>query len=85
MLSNSARRTLLQLTNNTTLIGQAQQRISTGRKFTSVLDGGADFLKARGYQKSADELFGYKQNMDDGLSIIKSTISGVKSSKSMLQ
>ncbi|MHA1539996.1 MAG: flagellin N-terminal helical domain-containing protein [Alphaproteobacteria bacterium] len=85
MLSASARSTLLQLANNTTLIGQTQQRISSGRKFNSVIEGGSDFLKARGHQKSADELLGYKQNMDDGLSIIKSTMDGVKSSKSMLQ
>ncbi|MHA1540266.1 MAG: hypothetical protein ACTSXQ_07310 [Alphaproteobacteria bacterium] len=85
MLSKSARSTLLQLANNTTLIGQTQQRISSGRKFDSVIEGGSDYLKARGYQKSADELLGYKQNMDDGLNVIKSTISGVKSSKSMLE
>ncbi|MHA1538925.1 MAG: flagellin [Alphaproteobacteria bacterium] len=85
MLSSSARITLLQLANNASQINQTQQRISSGRKFSSVLDGGADFFKARGYQKSADEFLGYKQNMDDGLSMIKSTMEGVKSSKSMLE
>ncbi|MHA1540195.1 MAG: flagellin, partial [Alphaproteobacteria bacterium] len=85
MLSKSARSTLLSMANNASQIKQTQFRMSSGRKFDSILDGGADYQKARGYQKSADELFGYKQNMDDGLSVIKSTISGVKSSKSMLQ
>ncbi|MHA1540269.1 MAG: flagellin [Alphaproteobacteria bacterium] len=85
MLSKSARSTLLQLANNTTLIGQTQQRLSSGRKFNSVIEGGADYLKARGFQKTAEEFIGYKQNMDDGLSVIKGTMEGMKSSKSMLQ
>ncbi|MHA1539066.1 MAG: flagellin [Alphaproteobacteria bacterium] len=85
MLSISARNTLLQLANNTTLISQTQQRISSGRKFNSVIEGGADYLKARSYQKSSDELLEYKQNMDDGLSTIKSTLSSIKTSKSMLE
>ncbi|MHA1539879.1 MAG: flagellin N-terminal helical domain-containing protein [Alphaproteobacteria bacterium] len=85
MLSKSARSTLLSMANNASQIKQTQFRMSSGRKFNSILDGGSDYQKARGYQKSADELQGYKQNMDDGLNVIKSTISGVKSSKSMLQ
>ncbi|MHA1539963.1 MAG: flagellin [Alphaproteobacteria bacterium] len=85
MLSMTARTTLLQLANNATLIDQTQQRISTGRKWTSVIDGGTNYLQARDYMKSVDELTGYKQEIDDGLSMIKGSMEGIKSSKGMLE
>ncbi|MHA1539754.1 MAG: flagellin [Alphaproteobacteria bacterium] len=85
MLSRSSRNTLLSMANNASQIKQTQFKMSSGRKFDSVLEGGSDYLKARGYQKNVNSFLDYKQEIDTGLSMIRGSLEGLKSQKTMIQ
>ncbi|MHA1540127.1 MAG: flagellin N-terminal helical domain-containing protein [Alphaproteobacteria bacterium] len=67
------------------LIGILNRRISTGRRFTSVLDGGSSFLKSNSFYSRANDIFSYKSGIDSGLSSIKVSLEGIKSARSILE
>ena len=85
MLPYGVRNSLFSLTNNANKINSTQQRISVGRKNLSATENTSEYFKASNYKSNIATLSGYKQNTDDALSIIKSSMVGTDSSKQILK
>ena len=62
-LSASVRQNLLSLQNTTKLLASTQQRISTGKKVNSALDGPSSFFTAQGLSNRAANLTEESANM----------------------
>ncbi len=84
-LSTATRTNLLSLQNTTSLIGRTQQRLATGLKVNSALDDALSFFKARNLNSRASDLQNIKDNILDGINVIKAAVQGVESMESILK
>ena len=84
-LSTATRTNLLSLQNTTSLIGRTQQRLATGLKVNSALDDALSFFKARNLNSRASDLQNIKDNILDGINVIKMAVQGVETMESILK
>jgi len=73
---------LLQLTSEK--IDRTQQRLATGNKINSAIDGAVAFFSAKGLNRRADDLSQLKDSIGQSISTIKTADTGVTSIEKML-
>ena len=83
-LSASSRNTLLSLQSTSTLISSTQNRLATGLKVSSIIDDPINFFKAKSLTNKADDLNGFKDGIDQGISVVKGALNAVQSVQSLL-
>ena len=84
-LSTATRTNLLSLQNTTGLIGRTQERLATGLKVNSALDDALAYFKARNLNSRASDLQSIKDEITDGINIIKAAVQGLESIENLLK
>ncbi len=84
-LSNATRTNLLSLQRTSRLIGRTQERLATGLKVNSAIDDALAFFKARNLNARAGDLSSIKDDIMNGISVIKATVQGLESIESTLK
>ena len=84
-LTTATRTNLLSLQNTTSLIGRTQERLATGLKVNSALDDALAFFKARNLNSRASDLSNIKDNILDGINVLKAAVQGLSSMEDMLK
>jgi len=84
-LTSGIRSNLLLLQQTTGLMDRTQQRLATGNKINSALDGPVSFFAAKGLTQRADDLNLIKDQMDQSVSTIKSANTAVTSIQTMIE
>ncbi|NKB43414.1 MAG: flagellin [Alphaproteobacteria bacterium] len=84
-LSNATRTNLLSLQRTTSLIGRTQERLATGLKVNSAIDDALAFFKARNLNSRAEDLSAIKDQISNGISVIRASIQGLESIESVLK
>ncbi len=84
-LSTATRTNLLSLQRTTGLIGRTQERLASGLKVNSALDDALAFFKARNLNARASDLSAIKDDIVNGISIIKATVQGLETIESVLK
>ncbi len=83
-LTASMRSNLLQLQGTTKLMDMTQERISTGRKINSALDGPVEFFTAKGLTDRAADFAALKDDMGQAISAIESASKSLESIANMV-
>ena len=83
-LTSGIRSNLLLLQQTTSLMDRTQQRLSTGNKINTALDGPVAFFAAKGLTQRADDLNLLKSQMDQSISTIKSADTAITQIESLL-
>ncbi len=78
-LTASARQNLLSLQGTSKLLGQTQERLASGRKVNSSLDGAAAYFASKGFLNSANDLANLKDNMSTAIQTVKSATDAIDS------
>ena len=84
-LSNATRTNLLSLQRTTGLIGRTQERLATGLKVNSAIDDALAFFKARNLNARAEDLAAIKDEIGNGISVIRAAIQGLEAIESTLK
>lgn len=84
-LTAGIRSNLLLLQQTTGMMDRTQQRLATGNKINSALDGPVSFFAAKGLTQRADDLNLIKDQMDQSVSTIKSANTAVTSIQTLLE
>jgi flagellin-like hook-associated protein FlgL len=84
-LSSATRTNLLSLQRTTRLVGRTQERLATGLKVNSALDDALAFFKARNLNSRASDLMSIKDNITDGINVIKASLQGLESVELILK
>src|SRR3954470_12021014 len=84
-LSSATRSNLLSLQNTSSLIGQTQQRLATGLKVNTALDDALAFFKARSLNDRANDLSSIKDQIGDGINVLKAAVQGLQSMEDTLK
>ncbi len=84
-LSGATRTNLLSLQRTTSLIGRTQERLATGLKVNSAIDDALAFFKARNLNARANDLSSIKDDIVNGISILKATVQGLETIESVLK
>ncbi len=84
-LTAGMRANLLQLQSTERLLDRTQQRIATGKKVNSALDGPAAFFAAKGLTDRAADLTTLKESMGQAISTIKASDTAITSITSLVQ
>ena len=84
-LTAATRTNLLSLQRTVRLVGRTQERLATGLKVNSALDDALAFFKARNLNSRATDLMSIKDNITDGINIIKASIQGLESVEQTLK
>lgn len=83
-LSASIRSNLLSLQKTGDLVNRTNGRLSTGLKVASAIDDAVAYFQAKGLSDRAGDLNGRKDGIDQGISSVKSAISGLESIEKIL-
>ena len=70
-LTSAMRSNLVSLQQTATLVGQTQERLSTGKRINSALDNPANFFAAREHTQRANMLNGLKDNINEAIQTVK--------------
>ncbi|HVJ35372.1 MAG TPA: flagellin [Terriglobia bacterium] len=84
-LTAGIRNNLLLLQQTSGLLDRTQQRLATGNKINSALDGPVSFFSAKGLTQRADDLNLIKDQMDQSVSTIKSANTAVTSIQTLIE
>ena len=84
-LTSATRTNLLSLQRTTRLIGRTQERLATGLKVNSARDDALSFFKARNLNSRASDLMSIKDNITDGINVIRASIQGLESVEQVLK
>lgn len=84
-LTSAMRANLTSLQATATMMGQTQQRLSTGLKVNSAIDNPASYFAARGENQRADLLSGLKDNISEAIQTVKAANTGVTAILSTLE
>ncbi|MBM3515071.1 MAG: flagellin [Alphaproteobacteria bacterium] len=84
-LSKETRTNLLLLQRTTNLIGRTQERLATGLKVNSAIDDALAFFKARNLNARAGDLGQIKDNISNGISIIRAAVQGLESVEEVIK
>lgn len=78
-LTSAARANLLSLQNTNSLLNQTQNRLATGKKVNSSLDGAAAFFASKGFINRANDLANLKDGISTAVQTIKSATDAIDS------
>src|SRR5262245_34649784 len=84
-LSGATRTNLLSLQRTTGLIGRTQERLATGLKVNSAIDDALAFFKARNLNSRASDLASIKDDIMNGISVLRATVQGLESIESTMK
>lgn len=84
-LSSSARSNLLALQNTSNLLSQTQERLSTGKKVNSSLDGASAYFSSKGFLNSANDLSNLKDSMSTAIQTLEATTTALDSITSIVE
>jgi len=84
-LTSAMRANLVSLQATAEQMATTQQRLATGKKVNSALDNPASFFAAQGYTQRAGLLNGLKDNIGDGVQMIKAANNGVTALTSLIE
>lgn len=83
-LSSSIRSNLLTLQNTGTMVDRTNSRLSSGQKVSSAIDDAVAYFQAKGLSDRAADLTGRKDGIDQGISSLKSAITGLENVEKIL-
>ncbi len=84
-LTTATRANLLSLQRTSNLIGRTQERLATGLKVNSAIDDALAFFKARNLNARAEDLAAIKDEISNGISVIKAAVQGLEAIESVLK
>jgi len=84
-LSSATRTNLLSLQRTTDLIGQTQERLSTGKKVNSAIDDALSFFTSRNLNDRASDLATIKSGIDEGIQVLTTTTDALTSVEDVLK
>jgi len=84
-LSTATRTNLLSLQRTTGLIGRTQERLASGLKVNSAIDDALAFFKARNLNARASDLASIKDDIVNGISVLRATVQGLETVESVLK
>lgn len=84
-LTGSMRSNLVSLQQTAQLMGQTQERLSTGKKVNSALDNPANFFAAREHSMRANMLNGLKDNIGEAIQTVKAADKSVTAITKMIE
>jgi flagellin-like hook-associated protein FlgL len=84
-LSTATRTNLLSLQRTTNLIGRTQERLASGLKVNSAIDDALAFFKARNLNARANDLAAIKDDIVNGISVLRATVQGLETIESILK
>jgi flagellin len=84
-LSTATRTNLLSLQRTTGLIGRTQERLASGLKVNSAIDDALAFFKARNLNARASDLSSIKDDIVNGISVLRATVQGLETIESVLK
>jgi len=84
-LSSATRTNLLSLQRTTGLIGRTQERLASGLKVNSAIDDALAFFKARNLNARASDLSAIKDDIVNGISVLRATVQGLETIESVLK
>ncbi|MDX2223519.1 MAG: flagellin [Rhodospirillaceae bacterium] len=84
-LTSATRTNLLSLQRTTNLIGRTQERLATGLKVNSAIDDALAFFKARNLNSRAGDLSDIKNDIMNGIAVLRATVQGLESIESTLK
>jgi len=77
-LTSSMRSNLISLQTTARLLGQTEERLSTGKRVNTAVDNPANFFAAQGHTSRANQLTGLKDGISEAIQTVKSADSGIK-------
>ncbi|OYY95905.1 MAG: hypothetical protein B7Y41_01070 [Hydrogenophilales bacterium 28-61-23] len=77
-LSSSMRSNLISLQSTARLLGQTEERLSTGKRVNTAVDNPANFFAAQGHTSRANQLTGLKDGISEAIQTVKAADSGIK-------
>lgn len=83
-LSSSIRSNLLTLQNTGSMVDRTNARLSSGQKVSSAIDDAVAYFQAKGLSDRAADLTGRKDGIDQGISSLKSAITGLENVEKIL-
>jgi flagellin-like hook-associated protein FlgL len=83
-LSASIRSNLLSLQNTGSMVNRTNSRLSTGQKVASAIDDAVAYFQAKGLSDRASDLTTRKDEIDQGISTVKSAITGLENVEKIL-
>ncbi len=84
-LTSSMRTNLLSLKRTASLLDVTENRLSTGQKINSALDGPSSFYTAKSLTNRASDLMSLLDAMGQGVQTIKAATQGVETATSLLE
>ena len=84
-LTGGIRSNLLLLQQTSTKLERTQQRLATGNRINSALDGPVNFFAAKGLNRRADDLTQIKDAIGQAISTIKAADTGITSIEKLLE
>jgi flagellin-like hook-associated protein FlgL len=72
------RSNLISLQTTARLLGQTEERLSTGKRVNTAVDNPANFFAAQGHTSRANQLTGLKDGISEAIQTVKSADSGIK-------
>jgi len=81
----ATRTNLLSLQRTTSLIGRTQERLATGLKVNSAIDDALAFFKARNLNSRSGDLASIKDEITNGISVLRATVQGLETIESVLK
>eukprot|EP00906_Rhabdomonas_costata_P009963 RCo014020 len=83
-LSSSIRSNLLTLQSTGAVVDRTNARLSSGQKVSSAIDDAVAYFQAKGLSDRAADLTGRKDGIDQGISSLKSAITGLENVEKIL-
>jgi len=77
-LTSSMRSNLISLQTTARLLGQTEERLSTGKRVNTAVDNPANFFAAQSHTSRANQLNGLKDNISEAIQTVRSADSGIK-------
>lgn len=84
-LSSSARQNLLSLQQTADLLSTTQNRLATGKKVNSALDGATAYFASQGFLNRANDLTRIKDGLSNSLQTVKAASSAIESITKLVQ
>ena len=84
-LSSAIRSSLLSLQLTQQLTDRTQERLSSGKKVNTILDNPTAYFRAQGLANRASDFNDRKDEIDQGISVIKAALNGIDSAQSLAE
>ncbi len=84
-LTSAMRKSLLNHQQIKDLTATVEKRLATGKKVNDILDGPVEYFKAKGLYDKADGLLKRKDDIDQGISVLKGAQNGLSSGRMIIE